>query len=167
MCVSSVVGVAVGVEKSARWPGKQVGGRGFDLAPNALGNGHSFHLTGVRVLPHAGGGKPAFASQLAIEMPQTNEVADDLVAHFFDEEFNAELLLELQRCHEIAARMNAGPANAIIRTRLLEDRHAQRAEERMLHAFHVAEEVREMHDASHVSLGELNALGDLELVRHG
>jgi hypothetical protein len=55
---------------------------------------------------------------------------------------------------EVASRMNARPAYALGIAGV--NRKAQRAEERVLGGFHVAEEIRKVNDTGHIGLGELD-----------
>jgi len=147
---------------------QEFGGGGFDLIAEALGDLDGLHFAGGGIAADAGGGDAALSGDAAIGFPKADEMADDLAAHFFDEQLTLKLLLEAQRAHVVAGGMHAGPADAFFADGgRIDDGEAKAAEEGVLHPFHVAEEVRKMHDAGHVGIGELDAFGAGEAVGHG
>jgi hypothetical protein len=64
--------------------------------------------------------------------------------------------------------MHTWPTYSFVRLRgWIDDGKADAAEESMFHTLHVSEEIREMHNARHVGVGELDAFGAGETLGHG
>ncbi len=142
--------------------------RGLDLVAEALGDLDGLHFTSGRVFADAGGGDAAFGGEFAIAFPEADEVADDLAADFLNEQFAFKLLFEAQRSHVITGGMHTRPADTFLALdRRIDDGETEAAEEGVLHALHIAEEVREKDNARHVGVGELDAFDAGEAVHGG
>src|SRR2546426_5374166 len=75
---------------------------------------------------------------------------------FRDEHVDFHFVLEMQRLLEIALRVDARPADGRINI-ARDDGKTDRAEKTVLRDFHVVKKIREVDDARHVRLSELDA----------
>ncbi len=80
-------------------------------------------------------------------------------------EMDFDLILEDNRPEKIARRRHPRPAD-LLPFVPGHNAQTQRPEEGVLGLFHVAEQAREMNDAGHIGLGELNTSFGSEFVGH-
>jgi hypothetical protein len=146
-------------------------GSDLDEEADAIWDGHRGHFSGGGVLADAGGGHAAFSGEGFVLFPDADEVADGFGADFFDEKFDGVDFLEAERGVEVAGGVDAGPGDAFFIGDLVgvfPYGEFEGAEEGVFRALHEAEKVREVDDACHVRVGELDAIRvNKAMLRHG
>jgi hypothetical protein len=150
------------IQKSDGWVATEGVFRGhFQTGTDSFRDRHRCHLPGDRVFADASRGHAAFSRESFVLFPNTDEVAHGFGADFFDKQFHLIDLLEPQWRMEVTRSMNTRPSHAFaVRDlrRIFPDGQLDGAEESMLSALHETKEIREMDDARHVSVRELDAV---------